>query len=94
MDPYEALANAVIIQAAKDYRASRRKYTNLMKKKPVKWSEKDPRWTKWQNKKIDIEAELTELKRFFYSGWFNCLSKADGPALYKRLREEADEHER
>lgn len=93
MDPYEALANAVIIQAAKDYRAARRKYAQLMKKKLVKRSEKDPRWTKWSNKKADIEAGLSDLKKFFYSEWFTCLSSTDGPSLYERLREEADADE-
>lgn len=93
MDPYEALANAVIIQAAKDYRAARRQLARHMKKKPVKRSEKDPRWMKWNSKRIDLEAELSDLKRFFYSDWFTCLSWTDGPALYERLRKEAETHE-
>lgn len=93
MDPYEALANAIIIQAAKDYRAARRQYAHLMKKKPVKRSEKDPRWEKWNNRKMNIESELSELEKFFYSEWFTCLSKTDGQDLYERLREEADENE-
>lgn len=93
MDPYESLANAVIIQAARDYRTARHQIERLMRKKPVRRSQKDPRWMKWNNAKKDVENKLSEIKRFFYSECFTCLSSTDGPALYERLREEADADE-
>lgn len=95
MDPYEALANAVIVQAAKDYRHARKELSRLLKHEPVKKSAEDEgiRWKKWNTRKTDVENELSDLKKFFYSKWFMVLSKTDGPALYERLREEADADE-
>lgn len=95
MDPYESLANAVIIQAAKDYRAGRRELKKLLSHEPVKKSGEDEsvRWKKWNTRKTDVENNLSDLKRFFYSQWFTMLSSTDGPALYERLKEEADSDE-
>lgn len=58
MDPYENLAQAIILQAVKDYRLT------------------------------DDEQELTEIERFFRSGWFGVLSIVDPEYLIKKLRKE------
>lgn len=58
MNPYEELANAIVLQAVKDYRLT------------------------------DDEAELTEIERFFRSGWFGVLSKVDPEYLIRNLRKE------
>lgn len=94
MDPYERLANAVIIRAAQDYRSARKRLRRHLKNEPVKLSDKDERWIKWDVKKKDMLIEISEIERFFKSEWFMVLSDADGPALFEKLRKEADSDER
>ena len=75
-DPYENLANAVIIQ-------------------PVRWRNtgRTSRWLKWDEKRKDILTGIIELHDFFCSEWLKPLSNADCPALFERLRKEADTRE-
>ena len=58
MNPYEKLANAIILQAVRDYRLT------------------------------DDKVELSEIERFFRSGWFGVLSKVDPEYLIRKLRKE------
>ena len=69
MTGYEVLTNAIIEQAAKDFRAAQRKLR------------KDP---------YNIIARRTtrETEVFFYSDWFTVLSRVNGPAILKQLKEE------
>ena len=95
-DPYERLANAVIIQAARDYLTARRQLKRHLGNEPVRWrgTGENPCWQKWDEKRKDIVTGINELHDFFHSEWFMTLSDADGPALFERLRKEADARER
>ena len=57
---YELLADAIIVQAAKDYRRS---------------------------KSVSVRNEI---KCFFLSEWFACLTNADGHKLFRKLEQERD----
>lgn len=57
---YELLADAIIVQAAKDYRRS---------------------------KSVLVRNEI---KCFFLSEWFACLTNADGHKLFRKLERERD----
>lgn len=69
LDPYQALANAIVQNAAEDYRAA------------LKRLDKDP-------ENIIARAEVTELKRFFRSQWYEILTDVDGEYLIKMLEKE------
>ena len=63
MDAYEKLANAIILQAVKDYRGA----LKILKKRP---------------------ESISEVERFFRSGWYQVLTEVDGEMLIRRLLEE------
>lgn len=71
---WEALANAIIEQAAKDYRDYSRIYY------------KNKRSEKGKN----AAAELIALERFFTSEWFAQLTDIDGSWLLDQLQEEVE----
>ena len=73
MDGYERLANAIIIQAAKDYRAARKKLRRTRLSKEARYK---------------AEAEVQSVERFFRSDWFSCLSELDGEFILRKLQEE------
>ena len=58
---YELLADAIIVQAAKDYR------------------------------KAKSFSVRNEIKCFFLSDWFGCLTNADGHRLIRKLEQEQNE---
>ena len=79
MQNYENLANAIIIQAVKDYRET------------VMWlnahypicleDEQDCEY-------IKMVSEKTAIERFFLGDWFSMLTKLDGKALLTKLKSE------
>lgn len=69
MDPYERLANAIILQAVKDWRGAMVR----LRKRP---NNHDAEWIR------------NETEKFFLSGWFGVLTKLDGKALLRKLKEE------
>lgn len=76
IDPYEALAQAIIVQAAEDYRVclrvlAKRKHSRCVTER-------------YLSRKADIEW-------FFRSRWFEALSTADGELILERLRKEYED---
>ena len=77
---YEDLANAVIIQAAKDWREA----AGILELRPLYPSAREEaRLRAAQYRKGECEA-------FFRSGWMEVLTKVDGPWLLQRLKQEKD----
>ena len=70
MDPFEELANGIVLQAVKDYREA------------LKMLRRNNRYSPAQQMRDDCE-------HFFTSEWFSALTKIDGPALMRKLNEEA-----
>lgn len=72
---YTRLANAIIENAATEYRRLRKRLRDAKK----------------QDRTSDIyslEREIKEIEEFFLSDWFCTLSELDGKELLKKLEEE------
>lgn len=77
MNPYENLANAIIVQAVKDYRDQ---ILWLKAHRPL--DEDDEKATDY----IDAVAEKESIERFFLNGWFTTLTDLDGKVLLEKLK--------
>lgn len=87
LDPYEMLANAVIIQAVKDYRAALKR---VMKGEIHKrWVRIDDETEVEMDKQFEeAVAEKDDIEDFFLSGRHHMFTSVDGSYLVKRVREE------
>ena len=75
--PYENLANAIVIQAVKDYRDQ-----ILWLKAHGPLDEDDEKDADY----IDAIAEKESIERFFLGGWFSMLTDLDGKVLLEKLK--------
>ena len=88
-DGFSNLANAIIIQAVKDYREAIR----FLKTHPhtpdldTEEAKTDIRKITLLNEIIKNEGERDGVERFFRSGWFKALTSLDGDAILKQVRE-------
>lgn len=86
MDAYEKLANAIIIQAADDFRSYTKKLKTL---KAVDTRSMDAKALAKYKKKLDtVETDIREVVAFFYSDWYRCLTDVEPDAILDRLRKE------
>ncbi|NCC61718.1 MAG: hypothetical protein EOM12_12450 [Verrucomicrobiae bacterium] len=89
MEPYESLANAVIVQAVKDYREA----IHFLKRHPhtpdldTEEAMKDKRKRILRENIIKNEGERDDVEHFFHSGWFELLSNLDGETLLRQVRD-------
>lgn len=89
MEPYENLANAIVVQAVKDYREA----IHFLKRHPhtpdldTEEAMKDKRKRILREQIINNEGERDDVERFFRSGWFEILSNLDGKVLLNKVRE-------
>ena len=67
MEPYQALANAIVELAVKDYKRALNQHYRFP-----------------QNK--DFADEVSNLERFFRSGWYGMLTNLDGEVLMTGVR--------
>ena len=79
ISPYEALANAIVVQACKDYRDD---LVWLSMHSPVTEDDKE------NEKYANHLADKGSIEAFFRSQWFQVLSDLDGEYLIRRIREE------
>jgi len=88
-DGFSNLANAIIIQAVKDYREA----IHFLKHHPhtpdldTEEAKKDIRKITLLNNIIKNEGERDDVERFFRSGWFGERTALDGDVLLKQIRE-------
>ena len=98
MDPYLRLANAIIIQAAKDYRVALREmrsyadieaelllYEKLLAKKAVKQEEEKDRLLASLKR---VKADIKEIEDFFHSRLYSILTDVNGDYILDGLRKE------
>ena len=98
MDPYLRLANAIIIQAAKDYRVALREmrsyadieaelllYEKLLAKKEVKQDEEKDRLLASLKR---VKADIKEIEDFFHSRLYSILTDVNGDYILDGLRKE------
>ena len=86
MKPYESLANAVIVQAVKDYRDSLALSGTYTPDLDTEEAMKDKRKRILRENIIKNEGERDDVERFFHSGWFELLSNLDGDTLLRQVR--------
>lgn len=86
MENIQNLANAIIIQASKDYIEFGKKLKQLQNaNKPYLSSEDRGRF---EIKLKSAEADFNEVKRFFHSDWFGFLTSVDSQLILRKLDEE------
>ena len=79
--PYENLANAIIVQAAKDYKSVLRQ----LKKVPVP----EPDAPKPEKKGYEqLLTEKSEILRFFHSAWYRTLTNVDPQIIISNIEKE------
>ena len=84
---YENLGNAVVLQAANDYRDSCKKIRKLNKKNVAENSKEE----KEIKTKIRIEeGNIYKIKRFMQSEYFSLFTNIDGSYLIDKLEEEQE----
>lgn len=89
MNPYEAFANAIIVQAVEDYQ----EVLHFLKLHPhtldldteEAMMDKQKRAEKKRIEKK--EGERDEIESFFHSGWFAFLTDLDGDILMRKVRD-------
>lgn len=86
MDPYEALANAIVIQAADDYRAAARQWYRADKK--IKKARSREERNEAVVEKRQATLMMKEVTAFFMGKWCAELTKADGEYIITRLKKE------
>ena len=89
MNSFEALANAVIERAARDYREALHYLKENPRTPEMKDSEvlrKNPGLERARNRIIDAEVTAYGCEKFFKSGYFEILTDLDGPALMRGIR--------
>ncbi len=100
MDPYKKLANAIIIQAARDYETvlctvslyeGIERELVLHEKLAAEGKVKED---KVMERKLAAlrraRADKTEIEEFFHSPLYSILTDVDGEIILKRLQEEVD----
>ena len=102
-DRYTELANAIILQAAEDYRENKKKKATcktqlriIEKKLPVVLQKGDERklqrssrtYKTYEERLAKVEAEQKGIEQFFRSSWFKTLSEADGKMILDQLKRE------
>jgi hypothetical protein len=94
LNPYENLANGIILQAVKDYKETLKDIKKIVKeydttlerehsREELKRIKKDFRFD--FNRKI---KEKEEVEVFFYSEWYKQLTSVDPEYLINKLKEE------
>ena len=88
MEPYENLANAIILQAVKDYRQALRYLKRHPHTQDLDSAEAmhDMRKRALRSMIIRKENERDEIEQFFRSDWFEVISNLNGEALQSKVR--------
>lgn len=88
LSPWQALAFAVIVQAATDYRSVRRMLRKL-KRRQKSGKELSQKECDYLTERIDFyQSQLSDIRQFFRSDLFSVYSDADGSELLHRLESE------
>lgn len=88
-NPWQALADAIIVQAVRDYRSRARMIKrirgHIKRNKEMTASE----WACQTQRLRQYEEKQDTAGNFFFSRWFSVLSDLDGYDLLDRLQREA-----
>lgn len=87
---WQQLADAIILQAVKDYRGMVRLINRI--KWNIRRKHYSPEEKVYQFQRIDYyKREQSKVGDFFLSGWFATMTTIDGYDLLSRLEREAEE---
>ncbi len=86
MEPVELLANAIVIQAADDYRMTAKLWHKADKR--LKRARSKEKRKEIAAEKRAIGKELKSLERFFLGQWCAMLTTVDGGYILGKLKEE------
>lgn len=86
MNPYYELANAIVIQAYKDYILFSKQLKRLQKTDTSGMGEKQLK--KFEDKLKDAKAEIRSIEKFFYSRWYSCLTSVNPDIIMAKLKQE------
>ena len=83
VENYQELANAIIVQASRDYI---KYFVALKELKKIDMSRLKDRQKKKLEGKINLaEADLNEVKSFFHSEWYKQLTNLDPDSIINKL---------
>ena len=85
---WQQLGNAVIVQAVKDYRRARKRYSRAVRRLNSEQPLPVEDMRRQRSRRDCAAAEMRRIEQFFLSDWFTVLSRADGQALLETLRKE------
>ena len=89
---YENLANAIVLQAVRDYLPY---YKELQQHKELRTEGLSDEGLKKYNKRLKtLERKFDEIVDFFYSPWFTLLTGVSPEAILDKLDAEVDAYER
>ena len=83
-EAYSRLANAIIVQAVKDYQEARERLEKLEKTEPPVDVN---RHTRWKNRMIQTKSTIKNVEQFFASGWFSRFTDLDGEELLEKVKQ-------
>lgn len=86
MNPYHELANAIVIQAYKDYILFTKQLKRLQKTDTSGMDKKQLK--KFEDKVKGVKAEIRSIEKFFYSRWYGCLTSVDPDIIMAKLKQE------
>ena len=80
MEPYNKLANEIILRAVDDYRRSLKRLNSLLKKPEV-------------NSCLiaKTEREIDEIEEFFRSEWYGIMTDISGEDVIRKIRKEVEQ---
>jgi len=88
-DPYENLANAIIVQAADDYRKSLKTLKQLRELDTKKMTAKAKE--KYATRLYRAEQDFKEVRSFFYSDWYAVLTSVNPEFILSKLDKECED---
>ena len=86
INPWQRLANAIVKQAANDYRAAAKVIDRATPRQIERARQPDPKRSS-DNLRRKMQT-LDECTRFFRSGWYMMLTDLDGEVLIEKLERE------
>lgn len=85
---YENLANAIVLQAVKDYMSFSKQLKKLKRINTAGMEKKKAE--KIARNLQDTECETRGIEQFFDSAWYQSLTNVDPGIIRKKLREEVE----
>ena len=87
-DPYEELANAIVMQACIDYIKTQKKIDNYLQRDISSLSEEER--IKFKFRVYNLKRQLEVIEEFFFSSEYAILTNVDPKIVLKAVKEELE----